>query len=220
MEEAPDPNSLMAYLMLTIYGLLMMFYWLGPRDDAEADEKTTKTEQVKMPDETFGMHLARMGFGLYAGLGINNPSASAGKPASSLDEEDREAFLSGARRAYETIVAAFAEGHLDSLDGLVADHVLEGFGTVVAERRKRGERAKLEIVSIKTAEIERVDTDAEQMEVTVRFVTEQITALFDAEGRLVTGSPQAVVEVADLWRFARRHDAADPNWLLVATDGE
>jgi len=219
MEEAPDPNALMAYLMLAIYCLLMMFYWLGSNDDAEADEKTTKPEQVKMQGETFGAHLARVGLGLYAGFGIDHPTP-AGKPASGFDDEDREAFLLGAQSAYETIVTAFATGHLESLDGLVADWVREGFGSAVAERRKRGERAKLEIVSIKVAEIERADSDAEQVEVTVRFVTEQVTALFDAEGAVVAGSPQAVVEVIDLWRFARRHDSTDPNWMLVATDGE
>lgn len=218
MEEAPDPNAMIGYLMLMIYCVLMMFYWLGSHDDVEADEKTGKPEQVKMSGETFGALLARAGLGLYAGLGIDPPT-SAEKPGSGFDEEDREAFLLGAQRAYEVIVTAFATGNLGSLDGLIADCVLEGFSSAVAKRLERGERAKLEIVAIKAVEIERIDTYAEQVEVTVRFMTEQVTALFDAEGSVTAGSPQAMVEVADLWRFARRHDSTDPNWVLVATGG-
>ena len=215
MEEAPDPNALMAYLMLAIYCLLMIVYWLGPRDDTESDGSAAGSQA----DETLGAHLARVGLGLHAGFGIVPPTP-AGKPRSGFDAQDGDAFLPGARRAYETIVGAFAAGRLDELDGLVADHVLEGFGAAVAARRQRGERAMLEIVAIDAAEIERVDIGAEQVELTVRFVTEQVTALFDAEGALVAGDPHAVVEVADLWRFARRHDSTDPNWMLVATDNE
>lgn len=186
MVEASDPNALIGYLMLTIYCVLMMFYWLASHDDGEADEKTGKPEQVKMSGEAFGALLARAGLGLYAGLGVAPPTA-AEKPGSGFDEEGREAFLLGAQRAYEVIVTAFATGNLSSLDGLIADCVLEGFSSAVTKRRERGERAKLEIVAIKAVEIERIDSDDQQVEVTVRFITEQVTALFDAEGSVVAG---------------------------------
>lgn len=215
MEEAPDPNEVMAYVMVAIYCLLVMLYWLGTHDDTETDEKAAKPQA----GETSGAHLARVGLGRHVGLDIE-PPAPAGKPAYGFDTENDDTFLPGARRAYGMIVGAFAAGNLGPLEGLVADDVLEGFGAVIAERWERGERATVEIVSIKTAVIERVDTDTEQVEVTVRFQTQQVTALFNAEGVLVAGNPQALVEVTDLWRFARRHDSTNPDWVLVATDGE
>ena len=217
MEQVPDSNVLIDYLMLMIYCLLMTVCWLGSVDDAQADEKTRKPEQVKIHDESFAAQLLRVGFGLYAGLGVAS-HLPAGKPASGLDEVDRETFLLGARAAFDTIVTAYAAGHLDPLDGLVADWVIQRFDAALAERRKRDEQAKLEIVAITAVEIERVETDAEQIEVTVRFVTDQITALFDARGMLLAGSPWEMVEVTDLWRFARQRDALDPNWVLVATE--
>ena len=53
--------------------------------------------------------------------------------------------------------------------------------------------------------------------VTVKFVSEQISALYDPAGELVEGDPQAVADVTDFWTFARDTRSTDPNWILVAT---
>ena len=37
-------------------------------------------------------------------------------------------------------------------------------------------------------------------------------------GDLVDGSPEAVVDVTDVWTFARTLGTRDPNWQLVATE--
>jgi predicted lipid-binding transport protein (Tim44 family) len=52
----------------------------------------------------------------------------------------------------------------------------------------------------------------------VRFVSQLITATRNAEGAVVDGSPEAVVEVTDVWTFARPIGSRDPNWQLVATE--
>lgn len=219
MEEAPDPGTLMGYVMLTIYYLLIMFYWLGSHDDTETDEQAARPERAKTLGETFSAHPAQAALGLHAGLGIH-PPMPVETPASGFDQGDSEAFLTGARRAYETIIGAFAAGDLEMIEPLVAPDVLDGFGAAVRDRDRRGARASVEIVAIKTAEIKRVDTDAEQVEVTVRFVSEQVTAILDADGKVEVGDPGTVVEVADFWRFAHRQASDDPNWVLVATDSE
>ena len=35
---------------------------------------------------------------------------------------------------------------------------------------------------------------------------------------MVDGSPEAVVDVTDVWTFARTLGSRDPNWQLVATE--
>jgi predicted lipid-binding transport protein (Tim44 family) len=52
----------------------------------------------------------------------------------------------------------------------------------------------------------------------VRFVSKLITATRDAQGNVIDGSPEAVVDVTDVWTFARTLGARDPNWQLVATE--
>ena len=52
---------------------------------------------------------------------------------------------------------------------------------------------------------------------TVKFVSEQISAVYDASGAVVDGNPTQVTEVTDFWTFARDTRSADPNWALVAT---
>jgi predicted lipid-binding transport protein (Tim44 family) len=38
-----------------------------------------------------------------------------------------------------------------------------------------------------------------------------------ADGQVVDGEPDHVVEKTDFWTFARNTRSQDPNWLLVAT---
>ena len=53
--------------------------------------------------------------------------------------------------------------------------------------------------------------------VDVRFRSKQITATHDARGVLVEGSPDRVIDMNDVWTFAREVTSRDPNWKLVAT---
>ena len=45
-----------------------------------------------------------------------------------------QAFLDGARRAYETVLDAFAKGDLAALKGLLSRDVYEGFAKAIASR--------------------------------------------------------------------------------------
>jgi predicted lipid-binding transport protein (Tim44 family) len=53
--------------------------------------------------------------------------------------------------------------------------------------------------------------------ITVKFVSEQISALYDAAGAVIEGDPNVTTEVTDFWTFARDTRSSDPNWTLVAT---
>ena len=131
---------------------------------------------------------------------------------------DVRAFLEGAKLAYETIVTAFAQGDRKVLKGLLSKEVYEGFERAISEREKRGEKAETTFVSIDRAEIEGVEVKSRIAQVTVRFLSKLITATRDAQGHVVDGSPDTVVDVTDVWTFARPLGTRDPNWQLVATE--
>jgi predicted lipid-binding transport protein (Tim44 family) len=131
---------------------------------------------------------------------------------------DARAFLEGAKLAYETIVTAFAQGDRKTLKGLLSKEVYEGFERAISEREKRGEKAETTFVSIDRAEIEGVEVKSRVAQMTVRFLSKLITATRDPQGHVIDGSPEAVVDVTDVWTFARPLGTRDPNWHLVATE--
>ena len=52
----------------------------------------------------------------------------------------------------------------------------------------------------------------------MRFISKLITATRNEAGALVDGNPDQVVDMNDVWSFARETDARDLNWKLVATE--
>jgi predicted lipid-binding transport protein (Tim44 family) len=127
-------------------------------------------------------------------------------------------FIEGAKMAYEMIVTAFAQGDRKTLKNLLAREVYEGFDRAIADREKRGEKAETTFVSIDRADLETVELRNRVAQITVRFLSKLITATRDAQGNIVDGSPEAVVDVTDVWTFARTLGTRDPNWQLVATE--
>lgn len=129
-------------------------------------------------------------------------------------------FLNGARMAYEMIVMAFADGDRKTLNGLLSKDVFDGFDAAIREREARGETVKSTFVGIDKAEILQVSVKNQEEQVTLRIVSQLISATYDKAGVLVDGDAEAVAEVIDIWTFARDIRSRDPNWKLVATESE
>ncbi|MDP4001877.1 Tim44/TimA family putative adaptor protein [Methylobacterium sp. NEAU K] len=131
---------------------------------------------------------------------------------------DPRAFIEGAKAAYEAIMIAFAKGDRKTLRGLLSKEVGEAFERAIAERERNRQTLETTFVSIDKAEIVAVEVRNRVAQITVRFLSNLITATRDAEGKVVDGSAEAVVEVPDVWTFARTLGSRDPNWQLVATE--
>jgi len=130
---------------------------------------------------------------------------------------DPDAFLKGARAAYEIIVTAFAEGNRKTLRGLLSREVYDGFASAIAERESRGEQIDQSFVGIKSADIVEAELKSRVAHLTVKFVSELISATRDKTGEVISGDPKRIREVTDIWTFAREVDSRDPNWKLIAT---
>ena len=131
---------------------------------------------------------------------------------------DPRSFVEGSKMAYEMIVGAFASGDRKTLKDLLSKDVYEGFEQAISEREARGEIAETTFVGIDKADITAIDVSNRVAQITVRIVSELITVTRDAQGNVVDGSPEAVVEVTDVWTFARTLGSRDPTWHLVATE--
>ncbi len=128
------------------------------------------------------------------------------------------AFLKGARAAYETIVTAYARGDRDTLRNLLSPEVYDSFNSVINEREAQGETTEFSFVGIDSATVIDALLDKQMAHVTVRFVSELVTAVRDRAGNVVEGDVKAVRKVTDIWTFARDVKSPNPNWHLVATD--
>lgn len=133
---------------------------------------------------------------------------------------DAEQFLRGAKDAYEMIVSAFAQGDRETLKMLLSPEVFEGFAAAITERERRGETVETTFVGIDKAEIVEALLKSGVAQITVRFVSQLITATRDKAGAVVDGDPARVTEVTDVWTFAREVKSRDPNWKLIATEGD
>jgi predicted lipid-binding transport protein (Tim44 family) len=131
---------------------------------------------------------------------------------------DPEAFIAGAKGAYEMIVTAFAEGDRKTLRQLLSREVYDGFVAAIGQREDRGETIEFRFVGIDRAEITGAGVKGPTEQITVRFLSKLISATRDKSGAVVDGDPVHVGDVTDIWTFAREATSRDPNWKLVATE--
>ncbi|MGV3548201.1 Tim44/TimA family putative adaptor protein [Rhizobium sp.] len=129
-------------------------------------------------------------------------------------------FVDGAKVAYEMIVQGFAEGDRKSLKTLLSNEVYQGFDQAISAREKAGQKVKSTFVGIEKAELTDARLDGSEVSITMRIVSQLISATYDAEGNVVEGNADSVAEVIDSWTFARDTRSRDPNWKLVQTQSE
>lgn len=135
-------------------------------------------------------------------------------------EFDPKTFLAGAKMAYEMIVMSFADGDRKTLKNLLSKDVYEGFAAALDEREAKGDTVQSSFVGIDDAQIVAADLRDREALVTLRIVSQMISATRNNAGEVIDGDPEAVVEVKDIWTFARDTQSRDPNWRLVATEAE
>jgi predicted lipid-binding transport protein (Tim44 family) len=131
---------------------------------------------------------------------------------------DSAGFLDGAEKAFRIIVTSFAAADRTTLRGLVADDVYRAFDEAIGVRERAGQTQASEIRAINTAVIEDAALRGSVAQVTVRFVSDQMSLTKDAQGQPVAGT-DAVTEITDIWTFERDLTASDPTWRLVSVRG-
>lgn len=150
------------------------------------------------------------------------PSASDGVSAIRTADPhfDPLAFAEGARAAFTTIVEAFAKGDTQALRPLLDGPTFASFEGAIRARNERHENAETTLIGFEASDIAAAELRDSLAQVTVRFVTEQVNVVRNAEGQIADGNPNEVQKVVDLWTFRRDTKSKDPNWVLVKTESE
>jgi predicted lipid-binding transport protein (Tim44 family) len=128
-------------------------------------------------------------------------------------------FLRGGRGAYEMILTEFEKGELVEIKPFLSDDVYEAFAGVVEDREKNGLSVNFTFVGI--SETTLVDAEyneaTKEAEISIKFIAESTSAVYDNGGDLIEGSPTEIKKQRDVWTFGRTMGTGDPNWFLVAT---
>jgi len=193
----------------------------SPREGIDAPEGPERGKVVQLPrrdgatDED--SRYAAVDAFAKAGTPLNEALRRMVDTDSAFDPKE---FVNGAKMAYEMIVMAFADGDRKTLKGLLSREVYEGFDAAITDRESKGELVKSTFVGIEKADLVHAEIKDSEANITIRIISQLISATYDKAGAIIDGDAEAVSEVNDLWTFARDTRSRDPNWKLIATESE
>ena len=137
--------------------------------------------------------------------------------ADTFDDNAKKEFLKGAQIAYETIVTSFSEGKLKDIKSLLGKEVYDQFDQAVKDRKSKNLSSNTTFIGINSAEIKNHEQNKNMLEVTVEFVSEIISHIKDKENKTVSGDPEKIKKVHDIWKFSKDSRSVNPNWVLIDT---
>lgn len=127
-------------------------------------------------------------------------------------------FIKGAQKAFEMILSAFSKGDAGTLSKLVNSELLKKFEKVIDERKEQGMTAETDLIGFVETEIESVKfVDDDNVNLVVKFVSEQVNLLKNAEGEVVEGDENYVQKISDVWTFEKSLNPRVNSWLLCST---
>ncbi|MEM9468607.1 MAG: Tim44/TimA family putative adaptor protein [Pseudomonadota bacterium] len=126
-------------------------------------------------------------------------------------------FVEGARGAFEIIVEAFAEGDKETLEDLLAPSVYKAFESAIDARAKSGESVMTEIHNVRRVDIIEANTKEKMLYLAVRFTADETCIIRDKDDEIISGDPDKITEMRDVWVFGREINSEDPAWLVHET---
>jgi predicted lipid-binding transport protein (Tim44 family) len=126
-------------------------------------------------------------------------------------------FLKGARGAFDMVLEAYSRDDQDTLKMLLAKDVFENFKKELETAKKSGQHTETTLVSILSSEPVEARLQKNVAYIAVKFESEQIQIVRDANGKIVDGDASDIQIVEDEWAFERDLRSSNPNWKIVGT---
>ena len=137
---------------------------------------------------------------------------------SKIPDFNKNTFIKGAQKAFELILSSFSKGDVKSLENLVNKELLTKMKSVIEERKENGVVAEMDLIGFTETEVESVNfVDGGKVNVVVKFVSEQVNLLKNADGEVVEGDENYVQTINDVWTFEKFLNVKSNNWLLCST---
>ena len=181
-----------------------------PRPDAGSQDDTQASSTVA-PSIRSGRH---------SHADFADDAAQSGLVQIALADRHFDAadFVEKAQDAFTFIITAFAEGDKETLKTLLDTPVYKAFDDAISQREAKGETVTTEVHAIRNVRIIEAGLEKKRhAKVTLRFTADETCVIRDKEGQLISGHPDHVSEMVDVWVFGRDVRSSDPRWLLVET---
>ena len=130
---------------------------------------------------------------------------------------NKEAFMNGAKKAFEAITSAFNEGDEQTLKMLVSPEIYKKMQEVINQRKADEMSAETDFICFDKAEITKALIEDKKAKITVEFVSQQVNVLRNKDGEAVEGDENYIQTITDVWTFEKNVDPKEINWLLVST---
>ena len=194
----------------------------APRQENPQDAPAGESNVIRLPGAAQVTAPVRNDNNAERWKGFAAPGSSVWEGLDAIAAADSEfsvlVFLKGAKAAYEMIVMAFAAGDQKTLKNLLSKDVFESFATAIRARETRGESVATTFVSLDRSILEHAQFKGPMAQLSVRFQAKLISVTRGADRSIIDGSPERVVDMIDIWTFARDVTSRDPNWRLIATE--
>ena len=126
-------------------------------------------------------------------------------------------FIEGATGAFEWVVKAFNDGDKSTLKDLLAKDVYQEFEEAMVDRESSAAKADTTLVSIESAEMEDASIKNGNVQIVMKFLSDQIHVVRNEAGEVISGDASEITRVEDEWVFERPLKSRDPNWTIVDT---
>ena len=190
----------------------------NPLNNIDPVNKPSPIDRGKVIDITDSNDVFDMDMKRFPGLDIKPEAVTGLLDIMKYDRGfDPYKFVQGAKDAFPMIIEAFAHGDADTLQDLLAPKIYKSFVDVIDARKIRGETISSEIHSVRKIEIIEARLAGRMAYITLRMTADETCVIRNAENQIVTGNPDRVTELTDVWTFGRNTAGRDPTWLVYET---
>jgi predicted lipid-binding transport protein (Tim44 family) len=125
-------------------------------------------------------------------------------------------FVEGSKIAFEMVLKAFSQNDKNTLKGLLSDEMFANFEKLIDENIAKKLKVTKSLVGIDSVEFSEVSINSSDVNITLKFLTEQINTVKDSLDNVIEGDSKNIETVEDILQFQRNIKSSNPNWTITS----
>lgn len=134
------------------------------------------------------------------------------KRDSSFSKRD---FIEGARTAYPMILEAFADGDRATLESLLMPDVYKIYEETISAREASEQKHVTDLGRLVDAVLVGCEVDKNTARLSVEYEADIASAILDADNNVVSGDPDMLSRIKEVWTFEKAFKSSSPTWRLA-----